>query len=205
MTFAFIPPAALTPGLYPQNTGQFFNLNQTLSNGATPGTPNNPNINLQVVVEEQHTDDMEIVDHPIEQGAPITDHTFKRPAELVLHIGWTAAQLSQLPEDDTEYLNALAATYNQILTGQSNRVLYTVNTTKRVYTDMAIKNIATITDKDNRNVLMITLAMRQLILVTSQELAVTVPQSQQLFPESTNSTVRLGLRNLSAASNFKAP
>lgn len=203
----FIPPAHLVAGLYPQNTGSFFAPDQTLTNGSAPGTANNPNINLQVTVEEQHHDEMEIVDHPIEVGAPITDHTFKRPAELTIHMGWTQAQLLELAKDanQEEYLNALAEVYNQLLQGQANRVLYTVNTAKRVYQDMAIKGISTITDKENRNVLMVVMTMRQLILVSSQILSVSASQTYQAQPQNTNPDMSLGLQNLTNASNFKAP
>jgi hypothetical protein len=210
----FLPPANLTPGLYPQNTGSFFSPDQVLTNGSAPGTADNPDINLQVTIEEQHLDEMEIVDHPIEVGAPITDHTFKRPAELTLHIGWTAPQISAAGVgafvttsvqniSSAEYLNAIAQIYNQLLQGQANRVLYTVNTTKRVYQDMVIKGISTITDKDNRNILMVTVNLRQLLLVTSQILAVSAPQQQQLMPQNTNPDTQRGLQSLTGASTYK--
>lgn len=41
------------------------------------------------VLEEMHTDRMEITDHPIEQGANIADHAFKRPAEVQLKFAWS--------------------------------------------------------------------------------------------------------------------
>jgi hypothetical protein len=40
-------------------------------------------------IEEVHTDDMEITDHPVEQGTAISDHAFKRPAELIITAGWS--------------------------------------------------------------------------------------------------------------------
>lgn len=40
-------------------------------------------------IEEVHTDDLEITDHPVEQGATISDHAFKRPAEVVITAGWS--------------------------------------------------------------------------------------------------------------------
>ena len=47
-----------------------------------------------VVVEEVHTDTLTITDHPVEQGAPITDHAFKNPAELSMRIGWSSSSLA---------------------------------------------------------------------------------------------------------------
>jgi hypothetical protein len=40
-------------------------------------------------IEEVHTDDLEITDHPVEQGTVISDHAFKRPSELVITAGWS--------------------------------------------------------------------------------------------------------------------
>lgn len=48
-----------------------------------------PDIIAQAVVEERHADQLEITDHPIEVGSTIVDHAFKRPAEIILHMGWS--------------------------------------------------------------------------------------------------------------------
>lgn len=48
-----------------------------------------PDIIAMVTIEENHRDDMVITEHPIEQGASITDHSYKMPAQLVLHLGWS--------------------------------------------------------------------------------------------------------------------
>lgn len=42
-----------------------------------------------ITVEERHQDDLEITDHPVEQGASITDHAFKRPSEVVVKVSWS--------------------------------------------------------------------------------------------------------------------
>jgi hypothetical protein len=43
----------------------------------------------QATIEELHRDDIEITDHPVELGAPVSDHAFKRPAEVIIHCGWS--------------------------------------------------------------------------------------------------------------------
>jgi uncharacterized membrane protein len=43
----------------------------------------------QVTVEEIHTDELEITDHPVETGARITDHAFMRPAEVAIHFTYS--------------------------------------------------------------------------------------------------------------------
>jgi hypothetical protein len=43
----------------------------------------------QVTIEEVHHDELEITDHPVERGAVIADHAFKRPSEVVIHCAWS--------------------------------------------------------------------------------------------------------------------
>lgn len=40
-------------------------------------------------IEEVHNDELEITDHPVEQGASISDHAFKRPPDVVITAGWS--------------------------------------------------------------------------------------------------------------------
>lgn len=43
----------------------------------------------QVTIQEVHQDTLEITDHPVEMGAVISDHAFKRPAELTITCAWS--------------------------------------------------------------------------------------------------------------------
>jgi hypothetical protein len=52
------------------------------------GGPTQPII-AQAVIEERHRDELTITDHPVEAGAPITDHAYKNPAEVIITCGWS--------------------------------------------------------------------------------------------------------------------
>lgn len=43
----------------------------------------------QAVLTEQHTDQLEITEHPVEQGAAIADHAFKRPSRVIITCLWS--------------------------------------------------------------------------------------------------------------------
>jgi len=43
----------------------------------------------QATIEEVHIDEIEITDHPVEQGARIADHAFKRPSEVTITCAWS--------------------------------------------------------------------------------------------------------------------
>src|SRR4051812_9475260 len=42
-----------------------------------------------VTIRERHVDELDIVDHPVEQGAQISDHAFKRPPEVTIECAWS--------------------------------------------------------------------------------------------------------------------
>lgn len=46
-------------------------------------------IKAQATIREIHNDELEVTEHPVEVGAMISDHAYKRPAELVLEIAWS--------------------------------------------------------------------------------------------------------------------
>ena len=183
-------------GLFPQPA-----VGTQQTNLPLPGTASNPNFTGQITFEENHHDDMEIVDHPIEQGAPITDHSFKRPADLTVHMGWSVSAMPQSPDGLSE--TSLKAIYGLLLTGQANRTLYTVITGKRRYTNMSIKTITLQTDAKTENALMITLTMRQLILVSTRRFSVTANPSAQASPDVTNPPTDLGTQYLTSAPGFQ--
>ncbi len=43
----------------------------------------------QATIEEVHTDEVEITEHPVEQGTTISDHAFKRPERVIIRCGWS--------------------------------------------------------------------------------------------------------------------
>jgi len=66
-----------------------------------------------------------------------------------------------------------------------------------VYQDMMIKGLATITDKENRNILMVTVTMRQLIRVSTVDRGcVQRRKRNQLNPMKTNASINLAQQNL---------
>src|SRR6266478_6601275 len=63
----------------------------------------------EVTVSESGEDALIITEHPVEQGSTISDHAFKRPAHLRLHVGWSAAYVG----------GDVAQVYSDVLTLQA--------------------------------------------------------------------------------------
>lgn len=129
-----------------------------------------------VVVSEKHSDTLEITEHPVETGAPVSDHAYKRPSEVVMEVGFAGGG-SLLDFIDTSSLGLTLGlspkeTYQQILDLQTSRIPFDVVTGKRLYSNMLIRSIEVTTDRTSENVLMAVLTLREVIITQTQQIAV---------------------------------
>jgi len=113
----------------------------------------------QVTIDEQHSDDIQITEHPVEQGAPISDHAFKRPSVVTIRAGWTR----QFAWD----LSAESGVYGLLLSWQASLLPFDIVTGKRSYTNMLIERLQVMTDNHNEYTLMATITCRQVIIVST--------------------------------------
>lgn len=167
----------------------------------------------QVVIEESHTDEIEITDHPVEHGAQISDHAFKRPAEVVIRCGWsnspsqpgllggivaaargTVAGVAALFSGSSA--SHVVEVYEKLLELQSKLITFDVQTGKRLYTDMLLRSLSTMSDSQNEQTLMVTAVLRQVIVVRTTTIARSAPSSRQSDPGATQSSVDVGTRQL---------
>ncbi|HDH1416599.1 TPA: hypothetical protein PIT84_004171 [Klebsiella quasipneumoniae subsp. similipneumoniae] len=129
-----------------------------------------------VVVSEKHSDTLEITEHPVETGAPVSDHAYKRPSEVVMEVGFAGGG-SLLDFIDTSSLGLTLGlspkeTYQQILDLQTSRIPFDVVTGKRLYSNMLIRAVEVTTDRTLENVLMAVLTLREVIITQTQQIAV---------------------------------
>lgn len=169
----------------------------------------------QVTLEEVHHDEMEITDHPVERGAPITDHAYKRPAEVIIRAGWSnspgsTSLLGSLASAVTGTIGGIQSLltgnsqsqvkeiYERFLALQSSRQPFDVYTGKRVYNDMLIKSLSTPTNRTTENSLVLTVLLRQIIMVsavTTGGSVASAPDAQK-SPGITNPTADFGTLQL---------
>jgi hypothetical protein len=140
-----------------------------------------------VTIEESSNDSLEITQHPVQQGATITDHAFVKPSTLSLKIGWT--------DDDAP----LAETYQNLLTLQALREPFDVVTGKRAYTNMLMEFLDVTTDKETENILAVSMGLREVILTAVEVVAVPV-RVKQANPGKTGATENAGQKSATAAS-----
>ncbi len=75
-------------------------------------------ITANITVDEKHTDEMVISDHPVEQGSTISDHAWRQPSLVVIRCGW-----SNSPGIPSGPLGGVSATLQSFLTGEAGNLL----------------------------------------------------------------------------------
>ena len=76
----------------------------------------------QVTVEERHHDELEITEHPVQQGASIADHAFKRPSEITVKAMWSNSPNDTGLMSSAKQLASLAAALNPNINSALNIV-----------------------------------------------------------------------------------
>ncbi len=117
-----------------------------------------------VVVSEKHTDTLVITGHPVENGAAIADHTYKKPSEVVMEVGFAGGGslldfASNLTATNLLGLS-LQQTFQELLDLQESRIPFDVVIGKRLYSNMLIHALEVTTDKTTENVLSAVLTLR---------------------------------------------
>ncbi|EIU7558133.1 hypothetical protein LHV18_15645 [Providencia rettgeri] len=157
-----------------------------------------------VVISEKHSDSSEITEHPVQvpggEGFTVSDHTFDRPSEIVMEIGFAGGG-SLIDGFDTSTMFDVSTglklgsspreIYQQLLDLRGTKQPFDVITGKRDYKNMLIRAIEVTTEKTSENVLMVTLTLRQVTIVETKSKNV-APLENQRFPEVTGGAVDRG-------------
>jgi hypothetical protein len=139
-----------------------------------------------VTVEEQERDDVTSTEHPVEQGAPVGDHAFKRPEEVTIRAGWNEALSGDL--------SAESGVYGIILNWQASFVLFDLYTAKRRHKNMLLSSVISITDEHSAYSLMLQLSCKEMILTKTQtaQTGISGNASDHTDPTATAPQVDLG-------------
>lgn len=159
------------------------------------------NVEIQALLEENYLDAVEVTEHPVELGAAITDHAYRRPSEVILRCGWSnSSNLAALLGTASAVISGgsmagadyAAAVYSQLLALQQARIPFSIQTTKRLYDSMLITALQVTTDSKTGNILLVTATCREIIVV--ETVATTLPpRANQADPASTAETENQGV------------
>lgn len=165
------PPASTFVG--PTLPGQAGNL--------AVGNQGQPVFKGYVTITENAVDAIEITQQPVQQGAAIADHAFKKPTTLSIQIQF-GASLTQ----------SLSTIYKNLLTLQGSFVPFNVVTPKRTYGSMLFASLGLTTDKSSENILSINTTFQQIITVPIG--IVTLNRNQLSRPGSNGATQGAGAK-----------
>lgn len=140
-----------------------------------------------ITLEEAATDTLQITEHPVQQGASITDHAYVKPASITIKTVFRAEEA------------ALSEVYEKLLTLQSSRIPIDVVTSNRIYKNMLLQSLSQTTNKSSENVLAIDFTLREVIF-TSVEVVSVPEREKQREPRKTSATRNAGQRKSEEAS-----
>ena len=138
--------------------------------GNPPATRRIGNLQVQpmVTVEEDHEDDLVITEFPVEYGAAITDHSYKRPSEVKIRVGWS--QAAGVSRTGPYKVDDVRTVYNDLLALQESRNPFTLVTGKREYINMLVASIRVHTDARFEYSFIADVSLKQILLVSTQTL-----------------------------------
>lgn len=148
-------------------------------------------IEIQATLEEIHNSTVQITEHPVELGAEITDHAFKKPDEVVLRCAWSNSSpqallgtVQRLFSGELSGADYVSDVYSQLRKLQEARTRFEIVTTTRRYQNMLITALQVTRDQKTGNALVCTATCREVIIVQTK--ATTLPPRQdQASPEET--------------------
>ncbi len=132
-------------------------------------------LQADVTEEEEHRDQLFITEHPVEVGAAISDHAYKRPAEVQMRIAW-----SNSSHADPNYAQSI---YQTLLRLQADRVPFNLYTGKRVYFNMMLAMIFVRTDSTSEFALRVEASMHQVFLVQTKQYSISTNANNLANPQ----------------------
>lgn len=134
-----------------------------------------------VTIAEEHVDELEVTTYPVDRGAPIADHAFKKPAIVRATFGWSDGStllnsaLSSIAEGGGLFkgIRTTSDIYDALLKMQSSRMLFTLKTGKRRYDNMIIEQIKTTSTSETENALIVDVSFREVQLAAATRVTLT--------------------------------
>lgn len=150
-----------------------------------------------VTVEEVARDEVVLTDHPVEQGAQVSDHAFKKPVSIVIRCAYSNSAAQALGNP-----NYVQDTYQKFLTLQATLEPFDVVTGKRSYRNMMMLGLTVTTDQKYEYALNMTVDCREVILVQTQ--STSLPATGMKSPQLTSGVTNVGANSLVPAPKFNA-
>lgn len=155
--------------------------------------PQISNLTADVWISEEHGRELEITENPIEYGAPTTDHAFLLPQELTVEFGVTNSPIQANEVFGVYGVNRIENARKTLFQLQGSRVFLTAQTiTGGKYERLLIKKIGWRTDSSNPNSITFVLALKEVIVTTTQTTTYSPLPAEKRAKNQTSKTVKTG-------------
>lgn len=135
----------------------------------------------QVFIGSETRDEMTLTQHPIETGAPVSDHVYKEPTTLNMTVGWGAGGGFL---DFSGTTNNVNDAYDVLLELQNERAVLDVTTAIRTYKNMVMVSLSRTVNKETNAVCLVDVGFKEAVIVDTQ--ATTLPPKvNQAEPQKT--------------------
>lgn len=161
------------------------------------GNQGQPIFKGYVTITENTIDALEITQQPVQQGAPIADHAFKKPITLSIQILFGSSFLPSISFSGISAPQSLSTIYKNLLSLQNSFTPFNCSTPKRTYYNMLFASLGVTTDKQTENVMAVNCTFQQIITVPIG--IVTLSRSQLKNPGSNGQTQGAGTKTLQSA------
>lgn len=142
---------------------------------------------------EEHSREMEITENPIEFGAPITDHAFVKPQELVVEFGVTNTPLIDNFIFGTSGTDRIERAREILFKLQDDKVFLTVQTlTGGVYNRLLIQSINWRTDSKNPQSVTYALKLKEVKITQTKTTSYTPLPADKKVADQTSPTKKAG-------------
>jgi hypothetical protein len=141
-------------------------------------------LSFDAAISETHIGNAATTDHPVEDGADMTDHIQRTPEELqivgivsdtpVLFLASLRAQPAVTGGDSKDRAKDAYTFIKEIKDGGK---LVQVSTSLRDYTNMAVVGLSVIRDKETSRVVEMALSLREILIATTEQVAAPEPET----------------------------
>lgn len=145
-----------------------------------------------VCTDESHSDGMEVTTHAVQQGFVVTDHILRKPSTLSLNV-IVEGDFFGLSIDDK---------YTQAIEFMRLGEVVDVVTTNRLYSNMVITSIDSMTDTNSEKLLSMRIDLVEIRIVNAEVVEVP-PEEKQANPKKTGSTKKTGNKTTTSGKGSK--
>lgn len=151
-----------------------------------------------VVIEEEHTDEVTVTNQPVDIGAEISDHAYANPAVVRIKWAWS---------DNSRLINSLISSafsserglvtskriYSELLEIKNARLPIQLSTGKRTYPKVILTSIKTTSTVDTESSMICDLTFQEIFTAIAQEIP--LKSTSQENPAQTSGTSVFGYSN----------